>query len=131
MRRVYVGLVAGLLVCGLLVACQSDPQQQQDATEFTVAGAILSVHPQTAYLLRVRVGELVFPESSPIRGLTEIVLQVYSDTQIFVRESSGLGNGGLDDLTVDAAIEARASTLLQLSDPPQTRAFEIVVDRTQ
>lgn len=36
-----------------------------------------------------------------------------------------------DDLTVGAAIEARVSTVMLLSDPPQVSAFSVVVERTQ
>jgi hypothetical protein len=131
MHNACIGLVPGILVCGLLVACQSDPKGQEDATEFTVAGTIVRVSPQHSYLLDIYIDELVFPETSPIIGLTGLVLHVYSDTQISVRESGELRDGNVDDLTVGAAIEARASTLLLLSARPQTRAFEVVVDRTQ
>jgi hypothetical protein len=128
MRKAYVGLL-GLLACGLLVACQSNPKEP--ATEFEVRGTITGVHPQSAYPLDAWLDDLVFPESSPVSGLTGLILNVYPDTDILVKEQAGLLDGTVDDLTVGAVIEARTSTLLLLSDPPQSHAFEIVVDRTQ
>ncbi len=121
--RLALGLVAVVVSSGLLGACESS---LLEGTYGPFVGTIVRIEAKNE-VTHVLVGDIVEPDPSEYDH--GIVLWVRPDTRILVGIGVKTYPGSLDDLRVGAKIRAYTARSATASDPPQTPAIVVIVER--